>query len=87
MTLPPSMAVALSSSSEEVRAGARGENGVAVDPLRFLAGRHYICYCGRSVVGTLLCPTCAEEMVAYFVGAAERRSSGGLLSDPGAYER
>ena len=35
----------------------------APDPLGFLAGRHYTCYCGKSVVGTMLCQDCAEEMV------------------------
>ena len=36
------------------------------DPLGFLAGRRYTCYCGRSVVGTMLCPSCADEMVLHF---------------------
>jgi len=33
------------------------------DPLGFLVGRHYTCYCGKSVEGTMLCESCAEEMV------------------------
>jgi hypothetical protein len=36
----------------------------AADPLGFLAGRRYTCYCGRSLVGAMLCDSCAEEMVA-----------------------
>jgi hypothetical protein len=35
----------------------------ALDPLGFLAGRHYTCYCGKSVEGTMLCQDCADEMV------------------------
>jgi hypothetical protein len=44
----------------------------ALDPLGFLAGRRYTCYCGRSVEGTMLCRSCADEMVACLVGAGER---------------
>jgi len=39
----------------------------AADALGFLAGRHYTCYCGQSLVGTMLCPSCAEEMVKCLV--------------------
>ena len=39
----------------------------AADPLGFLAGRRYTCYCGRSVEGTMLCQACADEMVACLV--------------------
>jgi hypothetical protein len=40
------------------------ESGPAsVDPLRFLAGLRFTCYCGASVTGTTLCPACAEEML------------------------
>lgn len=42
------------------------------DPLGFMAGRRYTCYCGRSVVGSALCPECAEEMAGYFRAAARR---------------
>ena len=28
---------------------------------------HYTCYCGQSLVGTMLCPSCAEEMVKCLV--------------------
>jgi len=42
------------------------------DPLGFLAGRRYTCYCGRSVVGTMLCPACADEMVRYFLRVARQ---------------
>jgi hypothetical protein len=45
-------------SSEQVGAAT------TPDPLGFLAGRHYTCYCGKSVEGTMLCRACAEEMVA-----------------------
>ena len=40
----------------------------AADPLGFLAGRRYTCYCGRSLEGTMLCPSCAEEMLDRLVG-------------------
>jgi hypothetical protein len=43
------------------------------DPLHFLAGRRYTCYCGRAVVGTMLCPDCAQEMVEHFLRVARRR--------------
>jgi len=42
------------------------------DPLGFLAGRRYTCYCGRSVVGTILCPACADEMVRHFLRVARQ---------------
>jgi hypothetical protein len=42
------------------------------DPLHFLAGRRYTCYCGRDVVGTMLCPECADDMVDYFLRVARR---------------
>jgi hypothetical protein len=44
-----------------------------VDALGFLAGKRYTCYCGRSVVGSILCRDCAEEMAGYFRSAARRR--------------
>lgn len=44
-----------------------------VDPLRFLAGKRYTCYCGRPVVGSIMCPDCAEEMAEYFTAARRRR--------------
>ena len=44
------------------------------DPLGFLAGKRYTCYCGRSVVGTMLCPACADEMTTYFVRVARQRT-------------
>jgi len=42
------------------------------DPLGFLAGRRYTCYCGREVVGSMLCPACAEEMVRHFLPVARQ---------------
>lgn len=42
------------------------------DPLHFLAGRRYTCYCGRDVVGTILCRDCAQDMVDHFLGVARR---------------
>jgi len=41
-------------------------NEIVVDPLGFLAGRRYTCYCGRSVIGSVLCRDCAQEMADYF---------------------
>jgi hypothetical protein len=46
------------------------------DPLGFLAGRRYTCYCGRSVVGTMLCDSCADEMVRYFLRVARQTNNG-----------
>ena len=45
---------------------------LVADPLGFLAGRRYTCYCGRSVVGTMLCGSCADEMVGYFFRVARQ---------------
>jgi hypothetical protein len=45
----------------------------SVDPLRFLAGKRYTCYCGRPVVGSIMCRDCAEEMADYFTSARRRR--------------
>jgi hypothetical protein len=42
------------------------------DPLGFLAGRKYTCYCGRSVVGSMLCRACADDMVRYFLPVARQ---------------
>jgi hypothetical protein len=44
-----------------------------VDPLGFLAGRRYTCYCGRTVVGSILCRDCAEEMTAHFLRRSRLR--------------
>ena len=44
------------------------------DPLGFLTGKRYVCYCGRLVVGSTMCRDCAEEMAEYF-GPARRRSA------------
>jgi len=44
------------------------------DPLGFLAGRRYTCYCGRSVVGTILCGSCADEMARFFLRVARQPS-------------
>ncbi len=49
------------------RALARPRRPDAADTLGFLAGRHYTCYCGQSLVGTMLCPSCADEMVERLV--------------------
>ncbi len=68
------MAVATAPSLEEVEPYANAAGSASVDPLGFLAGRRYTCYCGRSVVGSFLCRDCADEMTAYFA-AARRRST------------
>lgn len=47
------------------------------DPLWFLAGQRYTCYCGRSVVGSILCRDCTEEMAAYYRAVARRRVEAG----------
>ena len=47
------------------------------DPLWFLAGQRYTCYCGRSVVGSILCRDCAEEMAEYYLAVARRRVEAG----------
>lgn len=47
---------------------------LAADPLGFLAGLRFTCYCGRSLVGSILCADCAQEMTDYF-SAARRRGS------------
>jgi hypothetical protein len=44
-----------------------------VDALGFLAGKRYTCYCGRSVVGSIMCGDCAEEMAEYYNSARRRR--------------
>jgi hypothetical protein len=67
------MALAIVSDVEHALAGDRGGVRAAADPLEFLAGRRYTCYCGRSVVGSILCPDCAEEMTDYFRSAAGLR--------------
>jgi hypothetical protein len=47
------------------------------DPLGFLAGRRYTCYCGRAVVGSMLCGACAEEMVRHFLPVARQSDKEG----------
>jgi len=56
--------MALVSPAERPLAAAATVAVTAADPLGFLAGRRYTCYCGRSLVGAMLCDSCAEEMVA-----------------------
>lgn len=51
---------------------ARDEAPVA-DPLGFLVGQRYTCYCGRSVVGSILCRDCADEMTAFYRAVAHAR--------------
>jgi hypothetical protein len=68
------MAVAIAPSLEEVEPDAHVSGSASVDPLGFLAGRRFTCYCGRSVVGSFLCRDCADEMTEYFA-AARRRST------------
>lgn len=51
------------------------------DPLGFLAGKRYTCYCGRPVVGSILCRDCADEMTDYYRAVARRRIS--ISSPPG----
>ena len=46
---------------------------LVTDPLGFLAGKRYTCYCGRSVLGSILCRDCAEEMTDFYRGVARRR--------------
>ena len=61
------MALAIAPHIEEhVDAGDAVANEIVVDPLGFLAGRRYTCYCGRSVIGSVLCRDCAQEMADYF---------------------
>jgi len=67
------MAVAIAPPLEEVEPDVQVSGSASVDPLGFLAGRRYTCYCGRSVVGSFLCRDCAAEMTEYFA-AARRRS-------------
>ncbi len=52
---------------QPLRAVERPRSADAADALGFLAGRHYTCYCGQSLVGTMLCPSCADEMVRRLV--------------------
>jgi len=52
---------------QPARAVERPRRPDAADALGFLAGKHYTCYCGRSLVGTMLCPSCADEMVECLV--------------------
>jgi hypothetical protein len=47
------------------------------DPLGFLAGRRYTCYCGREVVGSMLCLACAEEMARHFLPVAKQSDKEG----------
>ena len=47
------------------------------DPLGFLAGRRYTCYCGREVVGSMLCRACAEEMARHFLPVAKQSDKEG----------
>jgi hypothetical protein len=67
------MAVAIAPPLEEVEPDVYVSGSASVDPLGFLVGRRYTCYCGRSVVGSFLCRDCAAEMTEYFA-AARRRS-------------
>jgi hypothetical protein len=64
------MVVAEATAVEFTRAAPRADP--IADPLGFLAGRRYTCYCGRSVVGTMLCAPCADEMVRYFLRVARQ---------------
>lgn len=56
---------------------------LAADPLGFLAGRRYTCYCGRSLVGSILCADCAQEMTNYFIAARRLRPAGGYAEEAG----
>ena len=55
------------------RTGEAPGGSMTADPLGFLKGRRYTCYCGRSVEGTMLCQSCAEEMVACLVTRTHHR--------------
>jgi len=37
----------------------KADRHCGADPLGFLAGRRYTCYCGRPVEGSMICPACA----------------------------
>ncbi len=67
--MPICMALAL-----DVNLELPGVRPVYADPLGFLAGKRFVCYCGRSVVGSTMCRECAEEMAEYF-SSARRRSA------------
>jgi hypothetical protein len=62
------MAVALAPTID-----VRQYESPVADPLGFLAGKRYTCFCGRSVVGSILCRDCADEMTDYYRAVARRR--------------